>query len=79
MGLFTRKKADVTLTVEGMHCGHCSARVIAALSAVPGVKKATVNLDKKIAEITETSKGAADREAMRSAVDGLGFKVIDIK
>ncbi len=79
MGLFTRKKADVTLIVEGMHCGHCSARVIAALSAIPGVKKVTVNLDKKIAEVTETAKGAADREAMRAAVDGLGFKVVDIK
>ncbi len=79
MGLFTRKKADVTLTIEGMHCGHCSARVIAALSAVPGVKKVTVNLDKKIAEVTETAKDAANRDAMKTAVDGLGFKVVDIK
>lgn len=79
MGLFTKKaKADVTLTVEGMHCGHCATRVANALSAIPGVKRATVTVEKKIAEVTLTDKNA-DREAMRAAVDALGFKVIDIK
>ena len=85
MGIFSflkkTKYADgaVLLTVEGMHCGHCSARVESALSAVPGVKKVTVHLEEKIAEVIETSKGAADREAMKAAVNALGFTVVDVK
>ena len=85
MGLFSflkkTKYADgaVLITVEGMHCGHCSARVENALSAVPGVKKVTVHLEEKIAEVIETSKGAADRDAMKAAIEALGFTVVGIK
>ncbi len=80
MALFFKKpKADVTLTVEGMHCGHCSARVEGALREVAGVKSVTVQLDKKAAFVTETEKGAADRSAMKAAVEALGFAVTEIK
>lgn len=80
MALFFKKpKADVTLTVEGMHCGHCSARVQGALLGVSGVKSVTVQLDKKAALVTETAKGAADKSAMKAAVEALGFTVTAIK
>ncbi|MDR2612317.1 MAG: cation transporter [Deltaproteobacteria bacterium] len=36
--------ADIKLKVDGMTCGHCSARVEKALSEVPGVDKAEVDL-----------------------------------
>lgn len=80
MGLFSKKpKADVVLTVEGMHCGHCSARVQSALEGVAGVKSVTVQLEKKAALVTESAKGAADKAAMKAAVEALGFSVTDIK
>ena len=34
----------VTLSIEGMHCASCAARVERALHAVPGVIRASVNL-----------------------------------
>ena len=41
-----------TLKVEGMTCGHCSARVEKALAGVSGVDKAKVDLKKGLAEVT---------------------------
>ncbi len=79
MGLFnfSKKSASkdaIVLKIEGMHCGHCSARVEAALSAIPGVKKVKVNLEKGTAEVIESVKGSIDVEAMKAAVNELGFK-----
>ena len=37
--------------IEGMSCDHCVARVEKALSEVPGVKKAKVNLKKANAKV----------------------------
>ncbi len=37
----------ITLSIEGMMCKHCQARVEKALTAVPGVSKVEVNLKKK--------------------------------
>ena len=74
--LFKKKASDdaIVLNIEGMHCGHCSARVESALSAIPGVKKVTVNLEKGTAEVIEAVKGTVDVEAMKAAVSALGFK-----
>lgn len=85
MGLFSFKKKNkyaegaLLMTIEGMHCAHCSSRVANALSNISGVKKVNVYLEEKIAEIIEESKGSADVEAMRSAVEELGFTVVDVK
>ncbi len=79
MGLFDvfKKKASedaITLPIEGMHCAHCTSRVEAALSAIPGVKKVTVNLEKGTAHIVEEVKGTLDIEVLKAAVNKLGFK-----
>lgn len=79
MGLFNfSKKAAakdaIVLKIEGMHCGHCTSRVEAALSAIPGVKKVTVSLEKGTAEVIENVKGTVDVETMKAAVNELGFK-----
>ncbi len=37
-------KIDKTLGIDGMHCASCSARVEKALSQLPGVSSANVNL-----------------------------------
>ncbi|MCI9627394.1 MAG: heavy-metal-associated domain-containing protein, partial [Clostridia bacterium] len=37
----------MTIHVEGMSCGHCSARVKNALEELKSVKRAEVDLEKK--------------------------------
>ena len=64
------------LKVEGMSCGHCSARVEKALNAIDGVE-ATVNLEGKSAEVT-LSKEVSD-ETLKWAVEEAGYKVTEIK
>lgn len=61
------------LTIEGMTCGHCSARVEKALHALPGVK-AKVNLNKKQAIVS----GDASDEQLTKAVTDAGYKVVSV-
>lgn len=66
-----KKKEEVTLSIEGMMCEHCKARVEKALSAVPGVQKVKVNLAKKNAKII----GNADLSLLKQAVSDAGYEV----
>lgn len=61
------------LKIEGMMCAHCSARVEAALNALPGVK-AKVDLGKKCAEVS----GAASEAQLKEAVEKGGYNLIEI-
>jgi heavy metal translocating P-type ATPase len=65
-----------TLSVEGMSCAHCSARVEKALNAIDGVE-ASVNLSEKTA-VVNLSKEVSD-EALKKAVDDAGYEVTGIK
>ncbi|MDO8774458.1 MAG: heavy metal translocating P-type ATPase [Burkholderiaceae bacterium] len=62
-----------SLPVEGMTCASCVARVEKALSAIPGVGEASVNL------ATEAASVRADRsvtsETLRGAVEKAGYSV----
>ena len=60
--------------IDGMCCGHCSARVEDALNAIEGVH-ATVELKKKRA-VVETE--VAD-DVLIKAVENAGYKVVKIK
>ena len=60
------------MTIEGMMCKHCAARVEKALNAL-GVT-ATVNLAEKTAAVT----GSAADEVLRKAVEDAGYKVVSI-
>jgi heavy metal translocating P-type ATPase len=53
-------KMEVKLKVDGMTCGHCSSRVEKALSEIPEVKKAKVDLSKGIATVTLKSEVSND-------------------
>jgi len=64
-----------TLTVEGMSCGHCSARVEKALNAIDGVE-AKVSLEEKTAKL-ELSREVSN-ETLKMAVEEAGYKVTDI-
>ena len=64
----------VTLPVRGMTCANCARSVERKLLAVPGVTKATVDLE----HASSTVIYDADRtqpEALAAAVRQLGFEV----
>ena len=61
---------DVTIyRVEDMHCSHCEAAVVRAVEEVAGVEKATASASAN----TLTIKGPATEEAIRTAVEGIGY------
>jgi len=65
-----------TLTVGGMHCAACSARVEKALNKLEGVEKASVNLATEKATVTfnpQTLRLSAIKEAIINA----GYEVIE--
>ena len=66
------KKLNATLSVEGMHCNHCKARVENAIKAVKGVKSVIVSLDTASAEIVY-AEGKTTPEAVAEAVTKIGF------
>lgn len=71
-GNFMKKE----LIVEGMSCGHCSARVEKALNEIDGVQ-AKVDLESKTASVT-LSKEVSD-EALIQAVTDAGYEVTTVK
>jgi copper chaperone len=63
------------LSIEGMTCGHCVARVKKALSEVPGVARAEVDLGKKLAVV----EGAVlDDTLLGAAVADAGYEVVAV-
>ena len=58
-----------TVEVGGMHCEKCVASVNKALSAVPGLSNVSVNLEKNQA----TFDGDASEDAIKAAIDAIGF------
>ena len=64
-----------TMHIEGMACGHCSARVEQALNALDGVS-ATVNLEAKTAAVTLAHP--VDDTVLSKAVTDAGYTVISI-
>ncbi len=68
---------EKTVIIEGMACGHCTARVQKALEAVEGIAKVTMSLENKSAEISLNAP--VDDEALRAAVTEAGYEVIEIR
>lgn len=68
--------ATTYLLIEGMTCRRCQHHVMTALLMVPNVIEVNVDLRSKTA--TLLTQGAEDA-ALRDAVIGAGYRVIDIK
>ena len=68
------KKIEKTLTVEGMHCQKCVARITEALKNIDGVKKVSIDLDTK--KVIVISKNEIATHVLSAAIEKLGFKVI---
>jgi copper chaperone CopZ len=66
------KKLNATLSVDGMHCNHCKAKVENAIKSVKGVKSVTVSLDTATAEIVY-AEGKTTPEAVAEAISAIGF------
>jgi Cu+-exporting ATPase len=64
--------AVATLTIGGMHCPACSARVIKALKAVSGVHDAEVSLASRQAKVTYLV-GAITTETLQQAIAEAGY------
>ena len=63
------------ITIDGMHCEHCAAKVENALSSLEGVKKVKVKLEKGLAKLD----GDVSDEAIKAAVSEAGFTVTGIE
>ena len=68
------KKITTVVTVDGMHCGHCSAKVEQALKAIEGVKKVKADLETKA--VTIISKIELDSDVIKTVVAEAGFTVV---
>jgi Cu+-exporting ATPase len=65
--------STLTLSIEGMTCASCVARVEKAIAKVPGVEQVAVNLATEAA--TVTSSGAAPATAVAQAIVDAGYTV----
>lgn len=70
------KKMNVIMEIEGMACGHCTARVEEALRKVAGVENVLMSLESKTAEVTATQEVV--KEDLKKAVEEAGYSVIRI-
>lgn len=61
---------NITLKLDGLHCGNCVKSVEKALNAIEGVTKATVTLDPQQAIV----EGFASTEALIATIDDIGFE-----
>lgn len=64
---------NCTLSISGMHCASCSARIAKKLSQTPGVEEANVNLASSKAHVRfDSSK--TDEHHLMQAVEAAGYK-----
>lgn len=71
--MFGKKKQTAILTVEGMACSHCAAKVKNGLSKEKGVSEVEVDLSSKKVTVIGTE---LDTEKLQNAINALGFKAV---
>lgn len=69
----TNNKNNMEITIKGMNCNHCRANAEKAILSCDGVTSASVDLASGKAHI----EGNADINSIRSAVEALGFTVVE--
>ena len=65
--------ATTVLKVKGMSCGGCVKSVTGVLSALPGVSRAEVSLEKGEA-VVDYDADSVTREQLAVAIDDAGFE-----
>ena len=66
------KTENVIISVQGMHCNHCKAKVENTLKALKGVKKFTVSLEEANANVDYVAKKTTPQE-IAAAITAAGF------
>ena len=66
---------EKTLQIKGMSCPHCSMRVEKVLNAIEGVE-AVVDLESNSAKLKLTHE--VSDETIKSAVDAIGYEVVEV-
>ena len=66
------KTENVIISVQGMHCNHCKAKVENTLKALKGVKKFTVSLEEANASVDYVAKKTNPQE-IAAAITAAGF------
>jgi len=69
-----KETTEVTLTLEGLHCAACVARVEKALTGAPGVEQALVKLATRQARVRYDS-GQTTVKNLETAVQEAGYQV----
>ena len=62
---------EITYTVSGMSCGHCTSAIEEEVGRVPGVDSVTADLDTKLVVVRGES---LEDEALRAAIDEAGYE-----
>ena len=65
------------LTVEGLSCKNCEKQIQNALMELPGVKSVAVDVRTKTAFLE--SNPNVKNDEIKEAVDGAGYKLIEIE
>ncbi|MDQ4129755.1 MAG: cation transporter [Actinomycetota bacterium] len=63
-----------TITVPEIHCGHCGAAIEGALSPLPGVEEARVDVDGRTVTVTY-DEAVVGREQLITAIEDQGYDV----
>lgn len=66
-----------TMIIEGMSCGHCTARVQQALEAVEGVTDVVMSLENKSAVVS--LKEEISDDVLKEVVTEEDYEVVEIK
>lgn len=68
---------EKTIHIEGMACGHCTARVEKALAEVPGVASVKADLEGKCAKVTLNAP--VEDAVLTATVTDAGYEVTGIE
>ncbi len=63
-----------TISVPEIHCGHCKQSIEGALSPLPGVDLATVDIDSSTVTV-EYDQSAISRDDIVAAIEEQGYDV----
>ena len=77
LNMTTEQGMVKTMTIEGMMCGHCEARVKKTLEAIEGVASAEVSHEKGTAVVTLTAPVSDD--VLKTAVEAQDYTVKGIQ
>lgn len=70
--MFFDKTENVQISVEGMHCNHCKAKVESTLKSLKGVKKFVVSLENATASVDYVASKTTPAD-IAAAITASGF------